>query len=216
MAYPYTKTVWVNNTIPAINETNLNKIEDGIYSVTEDVGNKASLITTVKTTIVLAINELVTSIATITSGKGTANGYASLGATAKVPELQLTTATTSTKGILQVTDGNGLTLTTGILTMAAGTTSVTGGVQLDNTVEDVENKALTPKALYDLTSNYARVYLDSNISLANITDTKITGFVVDYDPNEYFDGDTDQFIIPSGISKVKLSARTEYYPRSGL
>jgi len=29
----YTKTVWVNNSTPSINATNLNKIENGIFDV---------------------------------------------------------------------------------------------------------------------------------------------------------------------------------------
>ena len=38
---PYTKTVWVNGTAPAINDTNLNKIEQGIYDALRQDGTTA-------------------------------------------------------------------------------------------------------------------------------------------------------------------------------
>lgn len=36
----YTKTTWVNNSEPAINATNLNKIEQGIYDAHDELGDK--------------------------------------------------------------------------------------------------------------------------------------------------------------------------------
>ena len=40
----YSKTLWVNNTAPARNETNLNKQEQGIYDVTEETITNTSAI----------------------------------------------------------------------------------------------------------------------------------------------------------------------------
>lgn len=54
----YTKTNWVNDTEPAINATNLNKIEDGIETNADAIGNLSDLTTTADTDLVSAINEL--------------------------------------------------------------------------------------------------------------------------------------------------------------
>ena len=64
----YTKTVWVNDSVPAINQTNLNKIEQGIYNADErsinnetNIGYLAQLNTTNKSNLVGAINSIVES-----------------------------------------------------------------------------------------------------------------------------------------------------------
>ena len=54
----YTKTVWVNDSVPAINQTNLNKIEQGIYEAHENEGALSNLNTTDKNNLVSAINEV--------------------------------------------------------------------------------------------------------------------------------------------------------------
>ena len=53
----YTKTQWTNDTAPAINETNLNKIEQGIYDNDSHIGDLSDLETTANTDLVSAINE---------------------------------------------------------------------------------------------------------------------------------------------------------------
>ena len=58
----YTKTQWNNDTAPAINETNLNKIEQGIYDNDSHIGDLSVLTTTANTDLVSAINENVSSI----------------------------------------------------------------------------------------------------------------------------------------------------------
>ena len=58
----YTKTQWNNDTAPAINETNLNKIEQGIYDNDSHIGDLSDLETTANTDLVSAINENVSSI----------------------------------------------------------------------------------------------------------------------------------------------------------
>ena len=40
----YVKTNWVNGQAPALNAANLNKIEQGIYDVTEEVRNLNSVL----------------------------------------------------------------------------------------------------------------------------------------------------------------------------
>lgn len=68
----YTKTQWVNDQAPAINATNLNKIEQGIYdndsaiatnttnisTNTTNIGDLTTLTTTANTDLVSAINEV--------------------------------------------------------------------------------------------------------------------------------------------------------------
>lgn len=54
----YTKTTWVDGTTPAINSTNLNKIENGIYNNDSHIGNVANLNTTNKDDLVSAVNEV--------------------------------------------------------------------------------------------------------------------------------------------------------------
>ena len=54
----YTKTQWNNDTAPAINETNLNKIEQGIYDNDSHIGDLTTLTTTADTDLVSAINEV--------------------------------------------------------------------------------------------------------------------------------------------------------------
>lgn len=58
----YTKTQWNNDTAPAINEDNLNKIEQGIYDNDSHIGDLSDLETTANTDLVSAINENVSSI----------------------------------------------------------------------------------------------------------------------------------------------------------
>lgn len=53
----YNKTVWVNDSVPAINETNLNKIEQGIYEAHNNIGDLSNLNTTNKSNLVEALNE---------------------------------------------------------------------------------------------------------------------------------------------------------------
>lgn len=61
----YTKTQWNNDTAPAINEDNLNKIEQGIYdndsaitTINTNIGDLTALTTTAQTDLVSAVNEL--------------------------------------------------------------------------------------------------------------------------------------------------------------
>ena len=54
----YTKTNWVNDSVPAINATNLNKIEQGIYNNSSNIGDLSSLNTINKNNLVYAINEV--------------------------------------------------------------------------------------------------------------------------------------------------------------
>lgn len=57
----YNKTVWVNDSVPAINQTNLNKIEQGIYEAhqkADTIGDLTQLNTTNKSNVVNAINEV--------------------------------------------------------------------------------------------------------------------------------------------------------------
>lgn len=66
----YTKTVWVNDTSPAINETNLNKIEQGIYDNDTAIGDITDLDTTA-TNLVEAINEVNTNLSSDITNIGT-------------------------------------------------------------------------------------------------------------------------------------------------
>ena len=54
----YTKTVWNNDNLPYINADNLNKMEQGIYDNSIDIGTLSDLATTSKTNLVGAINEV--------------------------------------------------------------------------------------------------------------------------------------------------------------
>lgn len=54
----YNKTLWQNNSLPAINEGNLNKIEQGIYEAHNNIGNLSNLDTANKSNLVEAINEV--------------------------------------------------------------------------------------------------------------------------------------------------------------
>lgn len=69
----YTKTQWTNDTAPAINETNLNKIEQGIYDNDSHIGDLSDLETTAQNDLVSAINENVSSIGDLTTLTTTAN-----------------------------------------------------------------------------------------------------------------------------------------------
>lgn len=69
----YTKTQWNNDTAPAINETNLNKIEQGIYDNDSHIGDLSDLETTAQNDLVSAINENVSSIGDLTTLTTTAN-----------------------------------------------------------------------------------------------------------------------------------------------
>lgn len=62
----YTKTTWVNNAAPAINATNLNKIENGIATNDTAIGDISQLETTA-TDLTSAVNENKESIDTLTS-----------------------------------------------------------------------------------------------------------------------------------------------------
>ena len=53
----YNKTLWQNNSLPAINAGNLNKIEQGIYEAHNNIGDLSNLDTTNKDNLVEAINE---------------------------------------------------------------------------------------------------------------------------------------------------------------
>lgn len=55
----YKRTVWVNDSLPAINAKNLNNIENGIEANDTAIGNLSSLNTTNKSNLVSAINEIV-------------------------------------------------------------------------------------------------------------------------------------------------------------
>lgn len=67
----YTKTTWLDNNPPDIDDTNLNKIEQGIYDAHVEIGDLTSLTTTVKTDLVSAINELDVDIGVLDSEIGT-------------------------------------------------------------------------------------------------------------------------------------------------
>lgn len=54
----YIKTNWVNDGVPAINATNLNNIEEGIYQAHQNTGELSDLETDEKTNLVKAINEI--------------------------------------------------------------------------------------------------------------------------------------------------------------
>lgn len=54
----YNKTVWVNDSTPAINATNLNNIENGIETNDTSIGNISELETTA-TNLTSAINEII-------------------------------------------------------------------------------------------------------------------------------------------------------------
>lgn len=45
----YTKTVWINSSAPAINATNLNKIEDGIFDNDAEITTVSSSVSTLTT-----------------------------------------------------------------------------------------------------------------------------------------------------------------------
>jgi hypothetical protein len=45
----YTKTVWVNSSAPAINATNLNKIEDGIFNNDAAITTASGTVSTLTT-----------------------------------------------------------------------------------------------------------------------------------------------------------------------
>lgn len=63
----YTKTTWSDYIGEDVNAANLNKIETGIYDAHVEIGDLTSLTTTVKTSLVLAINELDAEIGDLTS-----------------------------------------------------------------------------------------------------------------------------------------------------
>lgn len=50
MALTYTKTIWVDNSAPAINATNLNNIEAGVKAVTDQTNTNTSTIADLPTT----------------------------------------------------------------------------------------------------------------------------------------------------------------------
>lgn len=56
----YTKTTWVNNNTPAINAENLNKIEDGIFNVHQDVTNLDTRVSTNEDDVVTLTNSVTT------------------------------------------------------------------------------------------------------------------------------------------------------------
>lgn len=57
----YNKTLWQNNNLPAINEGNLNKIEQGIYEAHNNIGDLSNLTTPVASSLVGAINSIIES-----------------------------------------------------------------------------------------------------------------------------------------------------------
>lgn len=59
----YTKTVWVNGSAPAINATNLNKIEDGIF----DNNAEITIVSGTVSTLVSSLATVSSSVSTLTS-----------------------------------------------------------------------------------------------------------------------------------------------------
>lgn len=69
----YTKTTWVNNSAPALNATNLNKIETGISDAHNTIGS--GTLSTTQKTLIGAINEHETDIAALNALVGSAAGW---------------------------------------------------------------------------------------------------------------------------------------------
>lgn len=115
----YTKTQWVNDQAPAINATNLNKIEQGIYdndsaisTNTTNIGDLTTLTTTADTDLVSAINEVdshadtnATNIGDLTTLTTTAKSNV-VSAVNELDNLKATkdVATTSTAGLMSASD----------------------------------------------------------------------------------------------------------------
>lgn len=101
----YTKTQWNNDTAPAINETNLNKIEQGIYDNDSHIGDLTTLTTTAKTSTVNAVNEVNGNIGTLSNLTTTANTDL-VSAINELDNLKATkdVATTSANGLMSASD----------------------------------------------------------------------------------------------------------------
>ena len=69
----YTKTTWVNNSAPALNATNLNKIETGIYDAHNTIGT--GTLATANKTLIGAINEHESDIIELNNLVGSAAGW---------------------------------------------------------------------------------------------------------------------------------------------
>ena len=77
----YTKTNWVNDSVPAINAGNLNKIEQGIYDNSNNIGDLSNLDTTDKNNLVEAINEVKENEIVLYNGKIISNNTINLNTT---------------------------------------------------------------------------------------------------------------------------------------
>lgn len=59
----YTKTVWVNSSAPAINATNLNKIENGIF----DNDAEITIVSGTVSTLISSLSTVSSSVSTLTT-----------------------------------------------------------------------------------------------------------------------------------------------------
>ena len=123
----YTKTTWNNDTAPAINATNLNKIEQGIYdndsaiaTANTNIGDLTTLTTTAKTSAVSAINEVDSHADTNTTNIG-----------------DLTTLTTTSKSnvVSAINELDSLKATKDVATISSnGLMSSNDKLMLDNAI----------------------------------------------------------------------------------
>ena len=177
----YSKTNWANNSAPAINADNLNKIEPGIYdndaaiaSANTNIGTLTNLTTTEKSNLVGAINEV--------------NSNTDINATniGDLSDLE-TTANTDLVSAINEVDGN-----TDINTAKLNGTQAAGDMVVDsiktknmyNIDTDILNMilnasgGLTQGTGYR-TSEFIKVKPNTNYTISKVVDTSITGSSVD-------------------------------------
>ena len=58
MAISYSKTTWINGASPAINATNLNKIENGIANATSEINTIASSVASIQSVATTAVTNV--------------------------------------------------------------------------------------------------------------------------------------------------------------
>lgn len=180
----YTKTQWNNDTAPAINETNLNKIEQGIYDNDSHIGDLSDLETTANADLVSAINENVSSIGDLSDLETTAQTDIVSAINENVDNIgDLTTLTTTANtdlvSAINEVDGN-----TDINTAKLNGTQVAGDMVVDSiktkNLCNISSSGMFPNTSGTVTvgncysavidvSNMSSVYVSGNFNLLGDT-----------------------------------------------
>lgn len=164
----YTKTNWTNNSAPAINADNLNKIEQGIYdndaaiaSANTNIGTLTNLTTTEKSNLVGAINEV---------NSNTETNMTNIG---DLSDLETTTQTDIVSAINEV-DSHADTNTTNIGDLTTLTT--TADADLVSAINELDDL----KATKDVATTSVNGLMSANdkTKLDNIEVTQSTGISV--------------------------------------